>query len=234
MLRLPASWDYGTMMVMPVPYEATGRTRQKHRTRVALVDATRALLARGGDPTVADAAAEAGISRTTAYRYFPNQRELLLAAHPETRQTSLLPAGTETDPHRRLDLAMREFTRLTLEWEPQLRTQLRLSLEPGATEPALRQGRAIDWIADALSPLRDTHPGLDIRGLAVAIRSATGIESLVWLTDIAGLSRKAATTVMRRSARALLDAALADAALADAALADAAHAAGDARHAGGQ
>ncbi len=196
-------------MVMSVPYESTGRRRQKLRTRAALVAATRELLGRGTTPTVEDAARSAGISRTTAYRYFPNQRDLLLAAHPETRQGSLLGPDAPADPHERLDLAMREFTRLTVEWEPQLRTQLRLSLEPGAAEPALRQGRAIDWIADALAPLRETRPGLDVHALAVAIRSATGIESLVWLTDVAGLSRDRATEVMRESARALLDAALA-------------------------
>jgi hypothetical protein len=50
----------------------------------------------------------------------------------------------------------------------------------------------------------------EVRRLAVAIRSAAGIEALVWLTDIAGLSRKQAVEVMRGSARALLRSALAD------------------------
>jgi AcrR family transcriptional regulator len=194
------------MMVMSVPYESTGRSQQKARTRTALVTAARELLARGEAPTVEDAATHAGISRTTAYRYFANQRALLLAAHPEVQQRSLLPADAPDDPASRLDLAMAEFIRLTLEWEPQLRTQLRLSLEAGAEQPALRKGRAIDWIEDALKPLRDK---LDVRRLAVAIRSATGIESLVWLTDIAGLSRAEAAEVLRWSARAMLDAALA-------------------------
>src|SRR5216117_3661170 len=144
------------MMVMAVPYEATGRSQQKMRTRVALVAATRELLGAGTTPTVEDAARAAGISRTTAYRYFANQRELLLAAHPEVQLATLLPPDAPADPVERLDKVMREFTRLTVEWEPQLRTQLRLSLEPGAGEQVLRQGRAIDWIIDALNPLRDT------------------------------------------------------------------------------
>jgi hypothetical protein len=37
-----------------------------------------------------------------------------------------------------------------------------------------------------------------------------GIEALVWLTDIAGLSRQQAVEVMRWSARSLLRAALAE------------------------
>lgn len=193
------------MMVMAVPYESTGRSNQKARTRTALVAAARELLAGGATPTVEDAATHGGISRTTAYRYFPNQRALLLAAHPEVQQRSLLPPDAPADPMARLDLAVAAFTALTIEWEPQLRTQLRLSLEPGAEQPLLRAGRAIGWIADALEPLRDK---LDIHALAVAIRSATGIESLIWLTDIAGLSREQAAEVMRGSARALLRAAL--------------------------
>jgi AcrR family transcriptional regulator len=193
---------------MLVPYELTGRHRQKARTRQALVEATRRLLAEGADPTVEEAAAKARISRTTAYRYFPNQRTLLAAAHPETDQASLLPRDPPTDPAARLELVMTAFTRLTLDWEPQLRASLRLSLEPGADQPMLRGGRAIGWIEDAVAPLSRTHPGLDIHHLAVTIRSATGIESLVWLTDIAGLTRQQAAETMRWSAQAMLTAAL--------------------------
>ncbi|MGI8651841.1 MAG: hypothetical protein ACR2I7_03475 [Geodermatophilaceae bacterium] len=46
--------------------------------------------------------------------------------------------------------------------------------------------------------------------MAVAIRSASGIEAFVWLTDIAGLSRKDAARLMRWSAQALLRAAIAE------------------------
>lgn len=196
---------------MPVPYELTGRRQQKTRTRDALVSATRQLLAQAVTPTVEDAAAAAGISRTTAYRYFPNQRSLLLAAHPEIQYESLLPDDAPDDPLTRLDLVMQAHLRITLDWEPQLRTALRLSLDAAADAqpPLLRQGRAIGWIEHALAPLQTTHPDLDLHRLAVAIRSATGIEALIWLTDIAGLSRDAATETMRWSARTMLHAALA-------------------------
>ncbi|MEU0795902.1 TetR/AcrR family transcriptional regulator [Amycolatopsis sp. NPDC005961] len=194
---------------MEVPYESTGRRRQKERTRAALVSAARDLLAEGHSPTVEDAATRADISRTTAYRYFPSRRALLLAAHPEIREgTSLLPADAPADPVARLELVMREFTRITVEWEPQLRAQLRLSLEPGVDQPVLRQGRAIGWIAEALSPLSRSHPDIDVHDLAVAIRSATGIESLIWLTDVGGLDRQDAAATMTRSAVAILRAAM--------------------------
>lgn len=196
-------------MVMPVPYEATGRRDQKARTREALVAAVRRLLADGVDPTVEQAAAEARISRTTAYRYFPSQRALLLAAHPEISQRSLLPEDAPADDvSARLDLVLREFARVNLDWEPQLRASLRLSLEPGGEQPVLRRGRAIEWISDALEPLRGSHPEVDVRRLAIAIRAATGIESLIWLVDIAGLSRSDAVELVRGSGQALLAAAI--------------------------
>jgi AcrR family transcriptional regulator len=191
-------------------YEQTGRTEQKARTRAALVDATRRLLAAGAEPTVDDVAAAAGISRTTAFRYFPNQRALLLAAHPQIEQRSLLPDDAPRDPTERLDLVLDEFLKITVEWEPQLRASLRLSLEPGAGLPPLRQGRAIGWLEEALAPLRTELPEAEVHRLALAIRSATGIEALVWLTDVAGLARTEATGLMRWSAHALLRAALTD------------------------
>lgn len=200
-------WDYDTMMGMSVPYESSGRSAQKSRTRRALVESTRRLLADGKNPTVEESAAAAGISRTTAYRYFPNQEALLIAAHPEIEHGSLLPDDPPADVDSRFEHVIREFTRLQLEWEPQLRMSLRMSLAPDGDVPPLRQGRAIGWIEEALAPLRDSHPDADVHKLAVAVRSATGVEALIWLTDVAGLSREDAVEVMRWTARAQLDAA---------------------------
>src|SRR6478609_4987999 len=121
---------YGTMTRMSTAYELDGRTAQKQRTRNALVDAARALVAEGMAPTVEDAALAASISRTTAYRYFPNQHALLAAAHPETEASSLLPADAGDDPEARLDLVVDAFTRLIADTEAQQRTMLRLALAP--------------------------------------------------------------------------------------------------------
>ena len=198
-------------MSMSIPYELNGRVGQKRRTRDALVAAARELVADGKAPTVEGAAEAAAISRTTAYRYFPNQRALLAAAHPETAASSLLPEDAPDDPEARLDLVIDAFTRTIVETEAQQRTMLRLSLEADPVERSqlpLRQGRAIGWIKDALAPLRETLGDDELHRLVLAIRSATGIEALVWLTDIAGLSRKEATELMRGTANALYRAAV--------------------------
>ncbi|MBL7256525.1 TetR/AcrR family transcriptional regulator [Paractinoplanes lichenicola] len=195
---------------MSIPYEASGRVEQKTRTRQALVEAARELLAGGSTPRVEDAAVRARISRTTAYRYFANQRSLLLAAQPQMQPDTLLPPDAPREPRARLAAFMSGFAAYNLRWEPQLRSALRLSLEDATAErPLLRRGRAIGWIEDALAPLANDHPHVDRHALAVAIRSATGIESLIWLMDIAGQTRDEAATTVRGTALALLDAALA-------------------------
>src|SRR5688572_12816733 len=102
------------MMSMSISYERTGRTRQKARTRTALLEATRELVARGRTPNVEEAAEAAGVSRATAYRYFPNQRALLVAAHPEIEAKELLGGDAPVDPQERLDRTIRELTRIVI------------------------------------------------------------------------------------------------------------------------
>jgi AcrR family transcriptional regulator len=198
---------------MSISYESTGRTRQKARTRDAIIAATRELLAVDGMATVEQAADAAGVSRATAYRYFPNQRDLLVATHPQIEARSLLGTDPPQDIAERLDLVVDEVTRMVIDSEPELRTMLRLSLEPEDAhrdQLVLRQGRVIGWLEDALQELRGTIPRAELRRLVYAIRCAVGIEALVWLCDVAGLSRGEAVEVMRWSARGLLRSALAD------------------------
>lgn len=194
-------------------YLAGGRTAQKRRTHDALVAAARQELAAGRPVTVESAAAAAGISRTTAYRYFRNHRDLVAAAHPRIDAASLLPDPAPSDPAARLAAVLTAFVHdVTLAWEPQLRAALRLALtpDPGRAPDAgtLRQGRGIGWILEALAPLAATHPDLDLDVLARAVRATAGIEALVWLTDVGGLTRQQAAQVMHADAMAVLDAAM--------------------------
>jgi AcrR family transcriptional regulator len=199
------------MKVMSTPYEIGGRSAQKARTRDALVAAARDLVAAGVTPTVEDAAAAASVSRSTAYRYFPNERALLLAAHPEIAATSMLPANPPEDPAARLDAVVRNFSAMILDTEAQQRTMLRLSLEADTAERGalpLRQGRAIAWIAEALDGLRGDLSDEQFRQLVLSIRATIGIEAIVWLVDVADLSRNDAIALTRWSAQALLQQAI--------------------------
>lgn len=195
---------------MSISYAETGRTKQKLRTREAINAATRELLRSGVIPTVEDAADAAGVSRATAYRYFPRQRDLLVAAHDRTEAPSLVPDGVE-DPEARLAIVVEHITGITVEHEAGYRAMLKLSLEghtPGQDELVLRKGRRIVWLEDALEPVRKQLGPRTFKRLVRAIAASIGIEVLVWMTDIAKMSRDEAASTMRWSASALLRAAL--------------------------
>jgi len=199
------------MEAMSTPYEVGGRSTQKSRTRDALVAAARDLVASGATPTVEEAAAAASISRTTAYRYFPNKRALLLAAHPEVVATSMLPADPPKDARARLDAVVTNFSAMILDTEAQQRTMLRLSLEADPAQRGalpLRQGRAIAWITEALDGLIEDLSQEQLHQLVLGIRATIGIEAIVWLVDVAGLSKMDAVALTRWSAQALLDRAI--------------------------
>jgi hypothetical protein len=181
-------------MTVSTSYEQSGRIQQKRRTRDQLIAATRELIAeKGSAPTVADAATAAS----------------MIAAHPETAVTSLVPPDAGDGVEERLRAAVHAFTAVIVDTESQQRTMLRLSLQPGtASDLPLRKGRAIGWFEDALAPLRERLSSADVHKLAVAIRSVVGIEALIWLTDVAGLTRAQATGLMQWSAQALLNEAI--------------------------
>src|SRR5882672_8165583 len=95
----------------------TGRVHQKARTRETLIRAARQLLAGESTPTVEQAAAAASISRATAYRYFPNQRALLVASYPEIAESSLLGASPPRDPVARLEIVAEAIARQAVDHE---------------------------------------------------------------------------------------------------------------------
>jgi AcrR family transcriptional regulator len=197
-------------------YESTGRTAQKMRTRKALVDAARELILSGVTPTVEEAAEAASISRTTAYRYFPNQQDLLVAAYPDIEIKSLLGDTPPKDVEARLEIVVNEYLNKTLDNEATLRAALRMSLDTDENyreKLLVRQGRVIIWLKDALEPLRGKLSEEAFERLVYAIRAAAGLEALVWLCDIAGLSREEAKKLMSWSAQALLKSALDEAGL---------------------
>jgi len=186
---------------------SAGRERQKNRTRRALVDAAAGLVRDGRAPTVAEAAEAAEVSRATAYRYFPSQ-EMLLA------EVALFAAGGPLFDDDGAELAAPEavarLVRRVGEWayesEQPLRTLLRISLDPdsGVTRP----GHRVGWIAAALAPVRDQIDPETYDKLAASLTMLMGIDPVVVMTDIAGVSREQALDSLEWSARALVEAAL--------------------------
>ena len=188
---------------------AKGRESQKNRTRKALVEAAGELMRAGGQPTVTDVAEAAGISRATAYRYFPTQELLWAEVALFAVGGPLFPAGEGKAP---VAEAVGRLVRRVGNWsydnEQPLRTILRLSLDTstGVRRPGHRRG----WIADALAPAQGDIDAATYQKLAHALTLLLGIDPVVVMTDIAGASREEALDALEWTARTLVAAALRD------------------------
>lgn len=187
-----------------------GRELQKNRTRKTLIAAAAELMRAGRRPTVTDAAESAGISRATAYRYFPTQEILLAEIALFAVDGPLFPAESEsTSTPEAVARLVRRIGNWTYENESPLRTVLRLSLDPATG--VKRPGHRIEWIADALSTVRkNIDPGTYAK-LANALTLLMGIDPVVVMSDIACVSRKEALDTLEWCGRTLVEAALRDA-----------------------
>jgi AcrR family transcriptional regulator len=190
------------------------REAQRARTRKAIVHAAARLLGRGERPGLEQVAAEAQVSRATAYRYFPGLDALL----SEAAADALVPepadffAHASADPRERLALADAVFDRACREREVPLRLMLMRSLErsvrPGGDAAPMRQDRLVPMLEEALAPLRDRY---DVR-LIPALAMVIGAEGLVALKDVVGLDETQSRVVRRWAIEALLAAAISPAA----------------------
>jgi len=75
-------------------------------------------------------------------------------------------------------------------------------------EVPLRQGRAIPWFLEALAPIAESIGEESLHRLALALRAACGIETRVWLSDVAGLAPKEVSSLQQWMVDALLKQAL--------------------------
>ncbi len=184
--------------------DRTERTNQKQRTRDAILDGARRLMRQGEPVTVAAAAAEHGISRATAYRYFSDPQALALEAGLAT----LVPpyeeviAGT-TDLRARLAAITAAMIRLTLENEAAFRQYLSHAMT--ATEGSGSRGaRRVGYMTRALSELPHDLSSAQASDLVASLATVAGIEGLVALSDVAGQDRASAERLMREIADAIL------------------------------
>ena len=192
------------------------RTKQKQRTRQALVDAAKTLAANGRTLTIADVAEAAQVSVATAYRYFSNPNDLILeAATPRVPQ---IMADLPDDPADRIDEVVRRLAEIQFGDEALWRAILRADLERWAHEAVLdpaarvptRGSTRLDMVQEALAPLADKLPAELHRTLIMATMLVCGMEALVAARDACGLEPDEATKVMRWAAQALLQVALRD------------------------
>jgi AcrR family transcriptional regulator len=197
-----------------------GRTNQKARTRAAILASAIQLIREGGRPTVEEAALAAGISKRTAYRYFTSQDHMLADAALDAlrvRMNEMFAAiAASTDVHARIATLAVALSRLTQTHEAELRVMMRASLDQGSnalgrvpTVPA-RGRRRLDWIEAALQPIHDQLPKDRYTRLVNSLAVCLGVDAVMVLRDVCGVTGVAAEDTMIGMATAIVDRALAD------------------------
>jgi AcrR family transcriptional regulator len=209
------------MPEMSVSRQADVWADHKERTREALLKAALELLRQGATPTVVQAAEHAGVSRATAYRYFPTQEALLFDL------TKVIPATTPVDEfvaslasvdvEERLLQLVDVFNRVTITEETQWRMGLRVMQDTwlearrrGENAPVVREGRRMQWLDTVLEPAEGLS-NEQRRRLQCALGLTLGIDSVAIMKDVCRLDDEETMAVLRWAATALLRAALEEA-----------------------
>lgn len=181
-------------------------TNKRQRTREAILTGARALMERGEAVTVAAAAAEEGISRATAYRYFSDPQVLASEAGlaVEVLPYETVIAGADTPRSRALAVSLYIFD-LSVAHEAAFRQFLARNLDAWVAQgPADRRGaRRVDMFNSALEGAGLTKARK--KSLITALTAATGSEAMIALFDIAKVDTSAARAAVIDIAEALLD-----------------------------
>lgn len=202
------------------------RDNQKRRTRRAIVTAAADLLRAGRQPTVAEVADAAEVSRATAYSYFPSQQVLLEEAGLELAEKARVDEALEAawaecgdDVVRRWEafcpIYYDLYGRNEAVYRSMLRTQQERWLDANAHDRAdtvvVRQARRVPIIDRLLSPLRPKVAGTAYRQLAEGLAVVAGIEPLVVLKDICGATVDQAIETVTWAGRVMIEATLVEA-----------------------
>ena len=194
------------------------RANQRRRTRKDLLRAAARLMREGRSPTLEEVAAEALVSRATAYRYFPGTEALLLetAIDIAAPEAATVFAGDQSeDPVARLAKVDAALDEMILAHEPALRALMAHTLQRGQrgegdAEAPARQNRRTPLIEAALAPARGRFSPAALDTLTKALAYLMGPEAMVVSKDVLELEEAEARRVKSWAAGALVAAALDD------------------------
>lgn len=180
-------------------YLGQGRTRQKQKTRERILDSAQKFLQQSKGFTLEEIAEDAGVSRATIYRYFPNNEilsaEAALDVNTESCE-SIYEHAKSTDAIQTLLNIQEYFNRLAIDNEPAFRKYLSvllnvhsLSENRGARRPKTLQ-LAIDEAQFSMS-------AEDLKNLKNMASVIMGIEPLIVTKDVCGLDTEQSIKLLK-------------------------------------
>ncbi|WP_064735970.1 TetR/AcrR family transcriptional regulator [Azohydromonas australica] len=192
--------------------DTQGRVNQRRRTQRALIEAVLALHDEGAQPTFAEVAERALVSRATAYRYYASVEALLSEALFERSVPPLDEVFRPgDDPVQAIGRAVRDFNRLLVQDEAALHVMERsfmsvwLDNTPDARPP--RPARRLQYIGPLVEALRNELPPAARKRLAQALAMVAGPEAVLSLRDVAGATVEEVLDASAWAAMALVQAA---------------------------
>ena len=196
-----------------------GRNSASARTRKLMLRTAVELMEKGETPTVSQAAEAAGVSRATAYRYFPSQAALTEALVDEALGPILNWTSELTSAEDRVDDLLHSTSKRIVAFESTFKAALKLSLEQWSRdragtlgeEPEFKRGHRVELLQKAIEPLKGDLSRAQFSRLARALSLTYGLEAMIVLKDIWGLGEKEVQSVARWAARALVRMALLEA-----------------------
>lgn len=195
---------------MPPTDLSQGRTNQKVRTRLGLLETARRMLEDGQDPTLEEVAEAAMVSRATAYRYFSSIDELRAEAFiggPDlgTPQDVLAEIGSEAGLAERVDHVVRHLSRHLLDNPRATHLMMRSLYDVWLDEPDSRPARRLDFLEAALAGHTDSLSDADRDRLLHGLAIVCGAEATLAAVDVCRLDPERALDVLAWAARVIVD-----------------------------
>jgi len=194
----------------------TARANQKRRTRKDLLQAASRLMKQGHKPSIDDIAAEALVSRATAYRYFPGLDALLVEASLDVAvpdAAALFGESASTDPVLRVQSVDTALHDVIVANDAPFRMMLVHSLQQRigrdeGDELPVRQNRRTALIEAALDPIRQNLAPEALETLTRALALIIGTEGMIVVKDVLQLDDADARQVKRWAIASLVETAL--------------------------
>lgn len=204
---------------MPKTNSASEYKGTRKRTYVLLVTTALELFEKGAMPSVSELALEAGVSRATAYRYFPTQSDLITATVNESLGPILTWRPQSEKTEERIDeLLTFAFPRM-FEHEGALRAALQASLQQwaqGRSAPQevkskqFERGNRKDILAMVTTPMKSEYPQEIVDKVIKAFSVVYGSEIFLVLKDIWKMDNQQVIELAQWMAKAIMNQAISD------------------------
>jgi AcrR family transcriptional regulator len=202
----------GLPQLTVVPQQLPASKGAAARMQAYLLQCAMELTNRGHAPSVSEVAEGAGVSRATAYRYFPSQSKLVAAITNASLGPVRQWSPRSTDGPTRVRELFDETIPRFHDFEPQLRAALAVALQHWSLERAgqlkeepYRRGYRRGILGLAVEPMKAQLGKANTERLAKALSVVYGIEPYVVLKDIWGTSAAETEAITRWIADAILE-----------------------------